>query len=94
MKYSPRARTTHLALFRPIFVVAALSYTLLLESIKHLLVVNDTGNPRVRQALPILVTGRTPTRNPRVFPDKTSPRSCKTDQKWPRYAKMNVLAIS
>ena len=58
------------------------------------LLVNNAGNPRVRWALPVPVPGRTPTRNPRVFPDKTSPRTSKTDKKWPRYAKIDVLAIS
>ena len=64
------------------------------DSWKTAWVVNNPGNPRVRQALPVPLPVRTPTRNPRVFPDKTSPRMSKTDKKWPRYAKIDVLAIS
>ena len=58
------------------------------------LVVIGTCNTWVHWALPVHVPGRTPTHNPRVFLDKTSPRTSKTDKKWPRYAKIDVLAIS
>ena len=34
------------------------------------------------------------THNPWVFPDKMSPIMCKMNKKWPRYAKIDVLAIS
>ena len=47
--------------------------------------VNDVGNPRVRQAVPVPVPAHTLTRKPRVFPNKTSPRTSKTDEKWLRY---------
>ena len=46
--------------------------------------VNNAGNPRVCQAL--LVPAHTFSCKPRVFPDKTSPRTSKTDEKWVRYA--------
>ena len=50
------------------------------------ILVNNAGNPRVRQALPVPVPSHTLTRNPHGFPDKTSPRTSQTDEKWLRYA--------
>ena len=48
----------------------------------------------LRYARPILVHVHTLTHKQWVFLDKMSPRTSKTNEKWPRYAKMNVLAIS